>query len=113
MSLAPLVYSLGLNALTEEKRGPIVTRSDMIQVVADAAGISKVAAAKAIDSVFTAISESLKQDQDVRVTGFGTFAVTHRPARTVRSPRTGEKIQVAASRTPKFRPGKALKDLMC
>ncbi len=87
-----------------------MNKSDLVQSVADSAGISKADSAKAVDAVFDCITESLSGGDEVRVVGFGTFSVSRRAASTGRNPRTGETIQIAASMQPKFKAGKALKD---
>jgi DNA-binding protein HU-beta len=87
-----------------------VNKSEMIDMVADAADISKAAAGRAVDAVFDGITSSLKDGKSVTLVGFGTFSVGARAARSGRNPRTGETIQIAASNTPKFKAGKALKD---
>jgi DNA-binding protein HU-beta len=87
-----------------------VNKNDLVAAVADSSGLSKTDATKAVDSVFDNITAELKRGSDVRLVGFGTFAVAQRKATTGRNPRTGETIQIAASRQPKFKAGKALKD---
>ncbi|ABC22353.1 HU family DNA-binding protein [Rhodospirillum rubrum] len=87
-----------------------MNKNDLIAAVADSAGLSKADAAKAVDGVFDAITGALKDDQEVRLVGFGTFAVTKRAATEGRNPRTGETIAIPASKQPKFKPGKGLKD---
>ncbi len=87
-----------------------MNKSELISSVAEAAGITKSAATKAVDGVFDAITNSLKSGTEVRLVGFGTFVVAQRAATEGRNPRTGEKIKIPASRQPKFRAGKALKD---
>jgi len=72
--------------------------------------MSKADAAKAVDGVFDAITGSLQSGGEVRVVGFGTFSVGNRKATTGRNPRTGESIQIPASKQPKFKAGKGLKD---
>jgi len=72
--------------------------------------MSKADAARAVDAVFEAIENSLKQGTDVRLVGFGTFSVTRRSASEGRNPRTGEKIQIPAQNQVKFKVGKGLKD---
>ncbi len=67
-------------------------------------------AAKAVDGVFDAITGALKSGDEVRLVGFGSFSVAQRAASEGRNPRTGEKIQIAASKQPKFSAGKGLKD---
>ena len=87
-----------------------MNKNDLINNVADAAGISKTVAASAVDSVFDSISSALSGGGDVRLVGFGTFSVANRKATTGRNPRTGEVIQIKASKSQKFKAGKALKD---
>ena len=87
-----------------------MNKNDLINNVADAAGISKTVAASAVDSVFDSISSALSGGGDVRLVGFGTFSVANRKATTGRNPRTGEVIQIKASKSPKFKAGEALKD---
>ena len=87
-----------------------MNKNELVGAVAEGADLSKVDAAKAVESVFDTIISSLRQGTDVRLVGFGTFTVTNRAATTGRNPRTGEKINIPASRQAKFRAGKALKD---
>jgi DNA-binding protein HU-beta len=87
-----------------------VNKNDLIASVADTAGISKADATKAVDAVLSSIAKSLKKGDEVRLVGFGTFTVARRAATEGRNPRTGEKIKIPASRQPKFKAGKALKD---
>jgi len=87
-----------------------VNKNDLVAQVAASADLSKADAAKAVDGVFDAIAGSLKGGQEVRLVGFGTFSVAHRRASQGRNPRTGEPIQIPASRQAKFKAGKGLKD---
>ncbi len=87
-----------------------MNKNDLVATVATNAGISKSDAAKAVDGVFSAISDTLKDGGEVRLVGFGTFSVAQRAATTGRNPRTGESIQIPASKQPKFKAGKGLKD---
>jgi DNA-binding protein HU-beta len=87
-----------------------VNKVDLIAKVADDTGLSKADATKAVDTVFDAITKALKKGDEVRLVGFGTFSVSKRAASTGRNPRTGEAIKIAASKQPKFRAGKGLKD---
>jgi len=87
-----------------------MNKGDLIDVVADDAGLSKADATRAVDAVISAVTKALKSDQQVSLVGFGTFAVKKRAARQGRNPRTGETIQIAASNVPGFKAGKALKD---
>ena len=87
-----------------------MNKNDLVGQVAQDTGLSKVDAARAVDSVFDNIAGSLRNKGEVRLVGFGTFSVSHRKATTGRNPRTGETIQISASNKPKFKAGKALKD---
>ncbi len=86
-----------------------MTKADLVDKVASSAGLSKADAGRALDAALDAIKKSLKKDQKVTLVGFGTFSVAKRKARKGRNPRTGEEIKIAASKTPKFTPGKMLK----
>jgi len=87
-----------------------VNKNDLIAKVAGIAGLSKADASRAVDGVFDSITASLASGNEVRLVGFGTFSVAHRAASQGRNPRTGERIQIAASKQPKFKAGKALKE---
>ena len=87
-----------------------MNKNDLVASVANDSGLSKADAAKAVDSVFDTISGALASGSDIRLVGFGTFSVAQRRASEGRNPRTGEKIQIPASKQPKFKAGKALKD---
>jgi len=87
-----------------------VNKNDLISSVASDAGLSKADATKAVDAVFNNIESALKRGQAVRLVGFGTFSVANRKASTGRNPRTGATIQIPASKQPKFKAGKGLKD---
>ena len=87
-----------------------MNKNDLVATVAETAGLSKGDATKAVDAVFDSIAASLKAGDEVRLVGFGTFAVSTRAASEGRNPRTGEKIAIAASKQPKFKAGKGLKD---
>jgi len=87
-----------------------LNKNDLVANVAEAADLSKADAGKAVDAVFDAITGSLAGGGDVRLVGFGTFAVANRAATKGRNPRTGEEIDIPASKQPKFKAGKGLKD---
>jgi DNA-binding protein HU-beta len=87
-----------------------VNKSDLIEAIAQAADISKAAAERALDGTVAAITTSLQKGDMVTLVGFGTFHVGDRKARSGRNPRTGDTIEIKASKVPKFRAGKALKD---
>ncbi len=87
-----------------------MNKSELVDSVAAAAGLSKAQSADAVDAVIGSIQSALKDGNQVSLVGFGTFLVTERAARVGRNPRTGEEIKIPAARLPKFRPGKGLKD---
>lgn len=87
-----------------------MNKNDLVSKVAETADISKQKAASAVDAVINSIKGSLKSGEDVRLVGFGTFSVSNRAATTGRNPRTGEPIQIPASKQPKFKAGKDLKE---
>jgi DNA-binding protein HU-beta len=87
-----------------------VNKVDLIAKVAEETGLSKTDATRAVDSVFDIITKALKKGDEVRLVGFGTFNVSKRAASVGRNPRTGEQIEIPASKQPKFRAGKGLKD---
>ena len=87
-----------------------MNKNDLIAQVAAKAEMSKRDVTNVIDSTLEIIGKSLKKGTDVRLVGFGTFYLTSRKASQGRNPRTGEAITIAASKVPKFKAGKALKD---
>ena len=87
-----------------------MTKTELIDKIAKDADISKSAAANALASFIDGITVCLKRGEAVTLTGFGAFSVSERAAREGRNPQTGAKISIAASRVPKFKAGKALKE---
>ena len=87
-----------------------MNKNELIEAVAKATGATKADASRTIDAVFTTISSQLKKGQQVRLVNFGTFLVARRKATEGRNPRTGAPIKIPASKQPKFRAGKVLKD---
>lgn len=87
-----------------------MNKSELVSSVAEMSELSKKDAAKAVDAVFDTILNALKEGDRVQLIGFGNFEVRERAARKGRNPQTGEEIQIAASKVPAFKPGKALKD---
>jgi DNA-binding protein HU-beta len=87
-----------------------MNKNELAGVVADKAGITKAQASDAIDATLEAIVKALKSGDEVRLLGFGNFVVAQRKATTARNPQTGATVNVPASKAPKFKPGKALKD---
>ena len=89
-----------------------MNKSELIDCIALEADISKLAAARALESFMNAIKTNLQKGSSVALVGFGTFVTAKRAARTGRNPRTGDAIKIKAAKIPKFRPGKALKDAL-
>jgi DNA-binding protein HU-beta len=87
-----------------------MNKSEFVDAVAQNADIPKATASKAVDAMVDVISNALKRGQQVSLVGFGTFLTRDREARQGRNPRTGETIQIKASRVPSFKAGKGLKD---
>lgn len=87
-----------------------MNKADIIDAVHAKLSGTKKSAEEAVDTVFDAIAASLAKGQEVSISGFGTFLVKKRAARQGVNPRTGEKIQIKATTTPKFRAGKNLKE---
>tara|TARA_B100001540_G_C15651181_1_gene571145 strand:+ start:573 stop:848 length:276 start_codon:yes stop_codon:yes gene_type:complete len=86
-----------------------VNKNDLISSVAESSGLTKADAGRAVDGVFSSITSALSSGGDVRIVGFGSFSVANRAASTGRNPRTGEEIQIPASKQPKFKAGAPLK----
>lgn len=86
-----------------------MTKSEFVDQVADRAGLSKKDAGDAVDAFLETIEDALKRGSDVSFSGFGKFSVSQRGAREGRNPATGDKIQIPASRVPKFTAGAGLK----
>ncbi len=89
-----------------------MNKADLIDAVADDSDLTKASAARALDSAIENITNALKEGNSVTLVGFGTFTVRQREARMGRNPRTGEAIQIKASKVPGFKAGKALKDAL-
>ena len=87
-----------------------MNKSELIDAIASNANLSKADAGRALDGLIEAVTDAMKSDDQVTIVGFGTFLVRSRDARTGRNPRTGESIQIPASKVPSFKAGKALKD---
>jgi len=87
-----------------------LNKAELVDHVAASADLSKAAAGAAVEAVLGGITGTLSGGDSVSLVGFGTFSVADRAARTARNPRTGESIDVPASKAPKFKAGKALKD---
>ncbi len=87
-----------------------MNKTELIEKVAKEADLSKAAAGRAVNAVFDGISSALSKGEEVAIVGFGTFSVSDRPARQGRNPQTGQPIQIDATRVPKFKAGKNLKE---
>ncbi|MFZ3193336.1 MAG: HU family DNA-binding protein [Moraxellaceae bacterium] len=87
-----------------------MNKSELIDAIASKSDLSKAQAVQALEATFAAIEDALKAGEAVTLVGFGTFSVKERAARTGRNPKTGEPIQIAASKVPGFKAGKGLKD---
>ena len=87
-----------------------MTKAELLEKAAKDAGISKAAAAKALDSFIDGVVKSVKKGNKVAFVGFGTFSISKRKARTGRNPQTGEPIKIPARKVPKFSAGKTFKD---
>ena len=86
-----------------------MNKNDLISSVAESSGLTKADAGRAVDGVFDSIASALASGDDVRIVGVGSFSVANRAASTGRNPRTGEEIQIPASKQPKFKAGAPLK----
>ncbi len=89
-----------------------MNKTELIAAVAEKSGLSKKDAEKSVNAVFTAITDALKEGDKVQMVGFGGFEVRERPARKGHNPMTGAEIEIAASKAPAFKAGKALKDAL-
>lgn len=87
-----------------------MNKTELIAAVAERAELSKKDAEAAVKAFTGVVTDELKKGEKIQIVGFGTFDVTDRPARTGRNPQTGETMEFAASKAPKFKAGKALKD---
>ena len=87
-----------------------MTKSEVIKQIAERAELTQAKAAEALQAFEAVVTDELSKGGEVTLTGFGTFKVTDRAARTGRNPKTGAEIQIAASKAPTFKAGKALKE---
>ena len=97
------------NSLREEFN---MNKTELVAAMADQAGLSKKDAEKALKAFTDVVAEELKKDGKVQLVGFGTFEVSSRAAREGRNPQSGAPMKIAASKAPKFKAGKALKDML-
>lgn len=89
-----------------------MNKADLVAAMAEKAGVSKKDAEASLKAFTDVVAEELKKGEKIQLVGFGTFEVSERAAREGRNPRTGETMVIEASKTPKFKAGKALKDLV-
>ena len=87
-----------------------MNKKELIEAVAEKAGMSRAQAARAVDATLTAVADALADGQKVQLLGFGTFEIKERAARVGRKPSTGETIEIPAKKTPSFKAGKGFKD---
>ena len=87
-----------------------MNKNDIIDAIASAADLSKAKAGAALDAFVEVVTKALKKGTEVRLIGFGTFAISRRKATMGHNPRTGKPIKIAASKLPKFKAGKTLKE---
>lgn len=101
-----------VQAVIAFRRNLIMNKTELVAAVAEQAGLSKKDAEAAVKAFTDVVAEALKAGDKIQLVGFGTFEVSERAAREGRNPRTGEIMIIEASKTPKFKAGKALKDLV-
>ena len=87
-----------------------MNKAELVAAIAENAGLSKKDSEKALAAFVSVVTDELKKGEKVQLVGFGTFEVSNRPARTGRNPQTKKTISIPASKAPKFKAGKALKD---
>jgi len=85
-------------------------KGELAAAVAEQTGLNRSAAVQAVDAVFGTIAEAMKRGEEVRIPGFGNFVVSNRAASTGRNPKTGEPIEISASKQPRFKAGKVLRE---
>ncbi len=89
-----------------------MNKTELVAAMAEQTNLTKKDAEAALKAFVDVVSEELKKGEKVQLVGFGTFEVSERAAREGRNPQTGETMEIKASKTPKFKAGKALKDMM-
>ena len=89
-----------------------MNKTELITAIAESTDISKKDSEKALKAFVDVVTEELKKGEKVQLVGFGTFEVSERAAREGRNPQTGKTMKIAASKAPKFKAGKALKDMI-
>ncbi len=89
-----------------------MNKAELVAAMSDKAGITRKDAENALKAFTDVVAEELRKGEKIQLVGFGTFEVSERAARTGRNPQTGEEMKIAASKAPKFKAGKALKDMV-
>ena len=89
-----------------------MNKTELVAAMAEKAELSKKDSEKALKAFIDVVSEELKKGEKIQLVGFGTFEVANRAARTGKNPQTGKEIEIPASKAPKFKAGKALKDVV-
>lgn len=89
-----------------------MNKTELVSAIAEKSGLSKTDSEKALNALTDAVTSELKNGGKVQLVGFGTFEVSERAARTGKNPQTGEPLEIAACKAPKFKAGKALKDAL-
>lgn len=89
-----------------------MNKTELVAAIAENAGLSKKDTEAALRAFTEVVTDELKKGEKIQLVGFGTFEVSERPEREGRNPRTGETMKIAASKQPKFKPGKAFKDVL-
>jgi DNA-binding protein HU-beta len=93
-------------------RGAIMNQTELIAADAERAGLTKADAGRAVEALIGTITDAMKEGEEIRITGFGTFGISERGERQGCNPQTGEAITIAASKAAKFTAGKAVKDAL-
>ncbi|MDD4371244.1 MAG: HU family DNA-binding protein [Anaerostipes sp.] len=101
-----------LHLSTNNRGGTNMNKTELVAAIAEKTELSKKDAEKALKAFTDVVADELKKGEKIQLVGFGTFEVSERAAREGRNPRTGEAMQIAASKAPKFKAGKALKDVV-
>ncbi len=89
-----------------------MNKSELVSAIAEASGLTKADSEKALNATTEAIKSALAKGESIQLIGFGTFSISERSARTGRNPQTGKEIQIAAKKVAKFKPGKALDEVV-
>jgi len=107
--MRPSAFGVSVECTFSRDEEDEVTKSELVDQVADRASLTKQDAGRAVDAVLATVEDALRRGSEVSVAGFGKFHVSDRGARAGVNPRTGERIQIAASRVPRFTAGSGLK----